>query len=192
MFAQTTYKIPLASQGNRIELAVRNASAAAVSGVTVAVRALPRWVQVKEPVRKVPPIQPNHEQSVTFEFSIAADAPVGKGQPLDFDVIAPDGEKWAKQIIISVAPPDRFTLFENFPNPFNPTSVIRYALPTDARVTLKVYNVLGQEVETLVDGVQSAGFKQATFDASNLPSGVYFYRLQAGNSSAVKKMLLAK
>ncbi len=88
--------------------------------------------------------------------------------------------------------PVKFTLDQNYPNPFNPTTVINYSLPKNGFVTLKVYNVLGQEVANLFSGVQRAGNYQATFDGGKLASGVYIYRLQSGNVSVTKKMILMK
>jgi tetratricopeptide (TPR) repeat protein len=92
----------------------------------------------------------------------------------------------------SKEPPAQYALTQNYPNPFNPSTVISYQLPTGGYVTLKLYNTLGQEVTTLVDGFQDAGIKSVTFDASRLPSGVYFYRLQSGTFIQNKKMLLVK
>lgn len=93
---------------------------------------------------------------------------------------------------ISNEVPASFSLTQNYPNPFNPTTQINYSIPKSSFVTLKIYNVLGQEVATIFAGQQRAGNFVATFDASRLASGVYFYRLHAGSFSSVKKMVLMK
>ncbi|MEK7263082.1 MAG: T9SS type A sorting domain-containing protein, partial [Bacteroidota bacterium] len=88
--------------------------------------------------------------------------------------------------------PSEFVLEQNYPNPFNPVTTIRYALPENAYVTLRVYDILGREIATLVNGYEDAGYKEIVFDASALPSGVYIYRLIAGEHRDMKKMLLMK
>ena len=88
--------------------------------------------------------------------------------------------------------PVSFSLEQNYPNPFNPTTVIRYALPQRAQVTLDVFNNLGQKIATLVDGEVSAGTHEARFEAKGLASGVYFYRIQAGEFIQTKSLLLLK
>ncbi len=88
--------------------------------------------------------------------------------------------------------PNKFELKQNYPNPFNPTTKIKYALPKDEFVTLKVYNSLGQEVTTLVNKNVSAGYHTINFDASNLASGMYIYRIKAGKYVSIKKMMLLK
>ena len=88
--------------------------------------------------------------------------------------------------------PVSYELSQNYPNPFNPTTQINYSVPKNSFVTLKIYNVLGQEVATLFAGNQRSGSYIATFDANKFASGVYFYRLQAGTFSSVKKMVLMK
>ncbi len=86
----------------------------------------------------------------------------------------------------------KFDLQQNYPNPFNPTTTIKFSVPKDGMVTLKVYNLLGQEVATLISEEMQAGSYKVNFDASKLGSGVYFYKLQAGNNNATKKMILLK
>jgi spore coat protein A, manganese oxidase len=88
--------------------------------------------------------------------------------------------------------PTDFVLEQNYPNPFNPATTIVYGLPREARVSLDVYNVVGQKVGTIVDEVKSAGYHEASFDASHLTSGIYIYRLTAGSFVQVKKMLLVR
>ncbi|MFA3783697.1 T9SS type A sorting domain-containing protein [Melioribacteraceae bacterium 4301-Me] len=89
--------------------------------------------------------------------------------------------------------PATYTLNQNYPNPFNPSTTISFALPKQTEVTLKVYNILGQEVSTLVNNqVMEAGVHKVNFGALNLASGVYFYTIKAGNFTATKKMLLLK
>ncbi len=88
--------------------------------------------------------------------------------------------------------PNQFSLQQNFPNPFNPSTVIRYQLPVTSFVTVQVFNTLGQEVALLVNEVQEAGYKSVEWNADGLPSGVYVYKLSAGTFVNVKKMLLMR
>jgi Secretion system C-terminal sorting domain len=85
-----------------------------------------------------------------------------------------------------------FNLEQNYPNPFNPSTKINYTIPQQSFVSLKVYDILGNEVATLMNGDKSAGTYQVNFNAADLPSGIYFYRLTAGNYTSVKKMTLLK
>ena len=88
--------------------------------------------------------------------------------------------------------PSEYKLEQNFPNPFNPSTVIKFAMPRSGYVTLKVYNMLGKEVGTLVNGNMTAGLQEVVFDASSLPSGLYFYQINTNGFTDTKKMLLVK
>jgi hypothetical protein len=110
------------------------------------------------------------------------------------------------EIVTSVAngtsnAPEKFVLYQNYPNPFNPTTEIRYHLPAGGtqagmsevnHVSLRVYDLLGREVATLVDEIKEAGMYEVKFNASKISSGVYFYRLQAGSFIETKRLLLLK
>ena len=88
--------------------------------------------------------------------------------------------------------PDVFTLHQNYPNPFNPTTILPYDLKADVHVKLTVFNLVGQVVQVLVDEYQPVGSYEVVFDASQLPAGVYLYKLQVGEYSSVKRMTLVK
>lgn len=95
--------------------------------------------------------------------------------------------------------PEGYALDQNYPNPFNSLTVIKYRIPavvaagkSGGKVTMKVYNVLGQEVETIVDGVEELGEVTVNFEANNLATGVYICRLTAGLFSATRKMILLR
>ncbi len=105
---------------------------------------------------------------------------------LDFPALSTPIQKLDSSI------PTEFQLLQNYPNPFNPTTNIRFDLPKESNVTLKVYNVLGQEVAKLIEKVMPAGHLSVNFDATKLSSGLYIYRLQAGDFVQAKKMLLLR
>ena len=88
--------------------------------------------------------------------------------------------------------PYTFLLFNNYPNPFNPKTLIKYSIPKDNNVTLNVYNAIGQLVTTLVQGFHKAGEYEINFNGEFYSSGVYFYRLESGGLVSTKKMVLIK
>ena len=94
--------------------------------------------------------------------------------------------------IIEDVIPTEFELAQNYPNPFNPTTKIRYSVPQASNVMVKVFDVLGNEIETLLNEEKQTGTYEITWYTEGLPSGVYFYRLQAGNFIQTKKMVLLK
>ena len=122
--------------------------------------------------------------SVSVSYSAAAGNPVNANVDLSIDEVTGVAQTSSTQ------QPTQFMLEQNFPNPFNPTTTINYTLNQSGIVTLKVYNILGQEVRTLVNGFQNAGSYHTMFNAQGLSSGIYFYRLQSQNSIHTRKMIL--
>jgi hypothetical protein len=100
--------------------------------------------------------------------------------------------EYSNEIEVEILLPNEFSLDQNYPNPFNPTTTIKYSIPKEGLVTLKVYNVIGEEVAALVNEIKQVGNYNLTFDAENFSSGVYLYRLKAGSFVETKKMILMK
>ena len=123
----------------------------------------------------------------TFDFGYGTETLVGA-------VI--DGKVYGDTTVVSVKNeiniPNQFYLSQNYPNPFNPTTIIEYSIPNNEYVTLKVFDILGREIATLVNEQKSAGSYKVNFNAENLPSGVYIYKLSSGNYTTSRKMLMIK
>jgi hypothetical protein len=88
--------------------------------------------------------------------------------------------------------PQQFRLDQNYPNPFNPATTITYTVGRTSRVSLRVFNLVGKEVATLLDETQSAGHHEVVFDATNFPSGMYLYQLHAGQLTGTRRMVILK
>jgi hypothetical protein len=92
----------------------------------------------------------------------------------------------------SVEVPAQYSLKQNYPNPLNPSTIVKYDLPIATHTHVKMYDILGREVASLVDEDRPAGYHQVSFDGGRFSSGVYFYRMEAGGFASVKKLLLLK
>lgn len=110
---------------------------------------------------------------------------VGMSGTITANQIAPTEVKESNSVLT-------YSLEQNYPNPFNPATTIKYSIPENSLVVLKVFNVLGEEVKTLVNEVKSRGSYSVSFNASELTSGIYYYQIRAGNYISVKKMTLLK
>lgn len=143
-------------------------------------------------------VQGNGTSSQVHNYSFT-DRNVNQGlyayrlKQLDFDGTS----NYSNKVEVTINLPEVYLLEQNYPNPFNPSTQINFSLPTDARVTLKVFNILGQEVANLVNNAMTAGRHSLTFDASHFNSGVYLYSIAAAGTdgssfTSVRKMILSK
>lgn len=135
--------------------------------------------------------------AVVFASGFLAPAANQNGPSFGLFAALPDGNVVTLGGVTSVAgevdaAPRSYDLSQNYPNPFNPSTQITFSVPKEGRATLVVFNALGQEVATLIDGSYAPGTYRVDFNAAGLPSGSYFYRVQAGDFTATKKMLLMK
>lgn len=131
------------------------------------------------------PTMKNGDHTVYLSSNSYVELPIMNNSGDKFDLVFKEDENGNNS-------PVSFSLSQNFPNPFNPSTMIQYSIPEAQNVELKVYDLLGREVQTLVNTVQNPGSYNVMFNAQNLSSGVYFYRLTAGSYTDVKKMTLIK
>mgnify|MGYP000868159478 CR=1 FL=1 len=103
-----------------------------------------------------------------------------------------DGQFEYSDVVEVTVVPAQYELSQNYPNPFNPSTTIKFSLPTETRLKIIIYNMLGELVQTLAEGNYEAGYHKVTFNASNLPSGAYIYRIESSEYTQVKKMVLIK
>ncbi|MEE9572110.1 MAG: S8/S53 family peptidase [Candidatus Neomarinimicrobiota bacterium] len=128
-------------------------------------------------------------QSYTFiDENVLAGKYTYRLKQIDYDGTT----EYSNVVEVEVAQPIEYNLSQNYPNPFNPSTTIAYSIPKDGLVTLKVYDILGKEVVTLINELQTAGTKNITYDASELSSGVYYYQLVSGEFRSTKKLILMK
>ena len=192
-FTQSIYEVTPGTKGNEIKLTVANVSETnQATNVNVFLTKKSSSLDFSKEEETIELVEARAEAKASFTFDINRSAPINKKDTIDFVISSPDGIMMTKQFIFSYTGPKEFKLEQNFPNPFNPTTTIQYQLPQDAKVTLKVYDILGSEVATLVNEEQEAGYKEVQFTGSNIASGMYIYRLQVKNYVSTKKMMVVK
>ncbi len=192
-----TWQIPFGSEGNTISLSVANNSSVDANNVTVTFTNLPAWLDFKSNSIVLKSIPAKSTGDAEFTFSVDKKAPVGKDTALTAVINTSDGQSWDKDITVMVSAPKDYKLYNNFPNPFNPSTKIAFELPKASHVTLTIYDVLGREVTVLANQEYPAGYNEITWNGLNrngeqVASGVYFYRIAAGTWSKVMKMLSLK
>lgn len=187
-----------AGQGSRVVVYVKNRSSQKLTKLSITAAGLPKGWQVQPESRSIKELPAGHQQTAAFELT----APTKQSRNIDFKLASENGTTvgWTARITLpksATAKPKKFQLHRNSPNPFNPTTTISYSLPQTMNVQLRVYNILGQEVATLVDSEQQAGVQYVSWDASRLASGTYIYRIIAEGADgqqfvSEKKMVLIK
>ncbi|GIK59529.1 MAG: hypothetical protein JETCAE03_06600 [Ignavibacteriaceae bacterium] len=200
MMGQTIYEVTPGTKGNEITLTVANTSE---TNPAENIKVMPpqplqtrgfqeERITFHQSEQTIERIEPTEEAEVTFTFDISRNVSITKKDTIDFMITDANGLMMTKTFIFSYVGPKEFKLEQNYPNPFNPSTVISYQLPVVSNITLKVYDILGSEVITLVNEQQEPGYYEVQFNAANIASGMYVYRLQAGDFISVKKMLLIK
>lgn len=185
------HEVPFASEGNVIKLTVANGTEMPLWNVHVTAAKQPAWMELKQSVISLEKVGSGEEAPVRFRFSVAEGAPVGHIGTLRIEITSAMGTA-EHEIRVEVAPPKRFELLGNYPNPFSRGTTISYNLLADGHVRVNVYDVLGRRVAVIADERQEAGRRGAHFDAAGLSSGLYFYRVEAGNHVQTGRMVLVR
>jgi len=188
LHAQSIHQLPFASQANRIELAVANMGEVPMTSISVVATNIPPWLEFSARQATITNLPARGELPALFSFNVDKSAPVGTSHTLTFLIKSSSGEIWTKEIAVSVSAPMTFELFQNYPNPFNPSTTISYQLPEPARVSLSIFNLLGQLVDRPVESDQNAGYHEFTWNAERYASGVYLYELESTTRSANKQV----
>jgi hypothetical protein len=191
------YEVPYNSKGNSLALTVENTADVTAKNITVEIQNPPSWLKVGLQKIILKNILAKQSKEAGFEFSVERSAPVGKEQKMSVLIKTSDGQNWTKDIAFTVGAPKEFNLYDNFPNPFNPTTKIAFELPVTSKVKLLIYDALGREIRTLTDEEHPAGYIELTWDGRNdggtaVSSGVYFYRISTPKWHNVKKMILLR
>jgi hypothetical protein len=161
-------------------------------------RSIPSFEQLGSYTARTGGTDPGNASGYTSTFDVAADA---AGNLYSLSFYGWTIEKWAYEgslpVITSVEEipgevPAEYGLSQNYPNPFNPATTIEFSVPEAGFVSLRIYDLLGKEMKTLVNDERAPGSYRVTFEASDLPSGTYFYTLRAGSHTQTKKMILMK
>jgi hypothetical protein len=187
----TRHNVEPGAKGNTITLEVINKLPTTLTDLSVAINTSPTWVKITgADVGTDLAAYSSGEAAIGFDVLSSAKSREEGDITI---VISSNGRPVAeKTISLTVAPPATYKLSQNYPNPFNPTTTIEYQLPVDGHVTLKVYDLLGREVATLVNEVQQTDYYRVEFDAGRFASGVFFYRLTSGSFVTTKRMVVVK
>lgn len=179
--------------GKEIKLTVANVSEEnSAQNVSVVLTRKSPALSFNKETETIEMIEAKAEAETKFTFEVERNVSINKKDTIEFMITDGSGIMMTKQFIFNYTGPKEFKLEQNYPNPFNPKTVIGYQLPVSGNVSLKVYDILGSEVVTLVEGEQQPGYYEIQFNATNLASGMYVYRLQAGDYVSVKKNTLLK
>jgi hypothetical protein len=190
--AQTVYEVVPNTKENKIILSVVNESKMlSMEKVNVRLSSNPKGLEVCSPIVEIGKLKNGEEKEALFAFDTKR-IPGVKKDTLVFSITDRNGESWKKEVVVEYALPKEFKLEQNYPNPFNPSTTIEFTIPNKGNYILSVYNILGQQVKTLIEGEFEPGYYKTDFIASQFASGIYIYRLNGNGVNISKKMLLVK
>lgn len=198
--AQNKYNIQPGVKNNKIILQLSNISTTEKTN-NIAIKLIKSSNRLKfnQTEQTVENITEGTEKEASFSFDVDYNIKTTEADTIEFMITDNRSIYQTKQFILQYSVPTEYKLEQNYPNPFNPSTKIRYSIPRSTEyysvlqnVTLKIYDILGNELTTLVNEQKAPGYYEVDFNASSFASGVYIYRLQSGSFISTKKMLMIK
>ncbi|MBK7631628.1 MAG: T9SS type A sorting domain-containing protein [Ignavibacteriales bacterium] len=196
--AQNTYEVKPGVKNNQIVLQLSNVSSTeSASNLEVKLIKNSKFLNFNQTEKTIENITQGTETEAIFNFDVNYNIGKAKADTIEFMISDNKSVYLTKQFVLNYGVPTEYKLEQNFPNPFNPTTKIRYSIPSNvnremSNVVLKVYDILGNEVNTFVNEQKEPGYYEVDFNASQFASGVYIYRLISGNFISTKKMMVLK
>ncbi len=195
----TVYEVMPGTTGNQIILKLANNTDLQYLE-NVEVKLLKGSANLDFPIKEinVGSISKEEDKEVSISFNVNYNTGIIKRDTIVFLISGKDGIQMMKELVLEYTKPMDYRLDNNYPNPFNPATTLRYTLPDESSVSLRIYNILGEVVSNLVNEVQSAGYYEMNFNATGYATGVYIYTFQAKSTdgskefNSVKKMMLIK
>ena len=197
IIAQNTYNVQPGVKNNQIVLQLSNVSSTeAANNLEVKLVRNPNNIKFNQTEKLIENITQGEETEGVFTFDVDYNIGTTEADTIEFFITDNKSVYLTKQFILQYSLPTEYKLEQNYPNPFNPTTKIRFSIPNVgswlAQTVLKIYDILGNEVTTLVNEQKEPGYYEVDFNASQFASGVYIYRLQSGSYVSTKKMLMLK
>ena len=198
--AQNNYDVQPGVKNNQIVLQLSNKSSTeSASNLEIKLIKNSKYLNFNQTEKIIENINQGTETEAAFTFDVDYNIGNVEADTIEFVITDNKSVYLTKQFILQYSVPTEYKLEQNFPNPFNPTTKIRFSIPNvtlseveGSRVQLKIYDILGNEVTTLVNEQKEPGYYEVDFSASRYASGVYIYRLQSGSFVSTKKMMVLK
>ena len=200
IIAQNTYNVQPGVKNNQIVLQLKNVSDTEIASLPLPLlkRGLSHLKFHEIAVDSIT-LNPQEEKEIVYTFDVDYNIGTAQADTIEFIITDNKSVYLTKQFILQYSLPTEYKLEQNYPNPFNPTTKIRYSIPSTPLslgeglgVRLIVYDILGNQVTTLVNEQKEPGYYEVDFNASQFASGVYIYRLQSGSYVSTKKMMVLK
>lgn len=197
IFAQNIYEVKPGVKNNAVVLELSNVSSTeSANNLEVKLIRSSQNLIFNQTEKMIKNITRGTEKEATFIFDVEYNIGNAEADTISFLITDNNGIYLTKQFVLKYSMPTDYKLEQNYPNPFNPTTKIRYSIPNLGselqNVNLTVYDILGNQIKTLVNEPKETGYHEIDFNASTFASGVYIYRLTAGNFVSVKKMMVLK